>query len=1079
MLVTVRNRRGIISAVEDFSTQSGEVSQLVHIEYMDSDGPAEDAVLWEREPVATLVEPRSLPRVDADAPMQPFDFAAVQHAARWLALSPFLPDQRGSALAPAPMASPLFGAIKIEDFQLVPLVRALKMPRVSILLADDVGLGKSVEAGLILNELIMRRRIRRVLVLCPAWLRYQWRKEMKTKFSLTFDIVDHTETHALRKRLGLDANPWRIYPRLICSYHYLKQPDILEEFRSVCQSQRAGTATLPWDLLIVDEAHNCMPSNVGEDSDVSRMLTEVARYFEHKIFLTATPHNGYSQCFTGLLEQLDPVRFTKKNDLTRAEQDRVQEIVIRRLKKEIIETDEALNRPARFANRHINPALPLYFDEGERNLSRAFENFRIAVKDLFSRGRKAEQMAGFFAVEVLNKRLLSCPYAFADSWYRLKEGLAQDEEATEKDVRAAERSLREDTDDDAEAESRQRHAARITGAWLRKLRDSLATFIKAIDDRLHHVGLVPDNNGNLPNPTDDARLDRLLDLIEQKLRQGKTWRADERLIVFTEYKTTLDYLDRRLRDKFPDEPRDRVLLLYGGSETDKLDREEIMRAFNDADHPVRILIGTDAASEGINLQETARYVLHYDIPWNPSRLDQRNGRLDRHGQARDVHVFHFSSEDDADLTFLSKVVRKVEQIRTDLGSLSELFDAAFERRFRDRQATDIVDQMLEEDIKKRKRRRKADLPKTEVSGAEEQRALEAFIREIDFSPEAFRSTLEVGLGLNLGGFHFDGPDTGGRFRLLGVPDHWKRLVDSELRLPTKSDSLGPLPNLVFDSKHFIHERDGRVVFRPAKDTVLLHLGHPIVRQALLRLSRARFPGTEEAQTCSRWIARYGEAPLGAEALLLITVEELAVNELREPFHHWVRTLRFPIQGGRLGTPLAHIPAADDRSESAIPSPEDIGRARDLWSEVWRDVETALAQRAVEITSQIREQLARDLENETRNQQSLFADRRRELAKELQKQERDIQKRFDEALEEAAQLDLLTGVQRLDTSADAIRDELERHRRHHQEMKEFLEREERRVLQELLPKRFALHASAQVFPVTVEICLPVPTTGGGR
>lgn len=1077
MLVTVRNRRGIISAVEDHATLPGDVSRLVHIEYMDGDGPPEDVLLWEHEPATKLVEPRSLPRVDVEPPMLVPDFSALQRAARWLALSPYSHAAPGSASETPPVASPLFGAIKIEDFQLVPLVRALRMPRVSILLADDVGLGKSIEAGLILNELIMRRRIRRVLVLCPAWLRYQWRKEMKSKFSLTFDIVDRTETHALRKRLGLDANPWRTYPRVVCSYHYLKQPDILEEFLSVCHNRRKDDPVLPWDLLIVDEAHNCMPSNLGEDSDISRMLTEVARHFEHKIFLTATPHNGYSQCFTGLLEQLDSVRFTKKDTLTSAEQDRVEEIVIRRLKKEIIATDESLDRPARFSNRHIAPTLPLYFGPAEQALSQAFENFRSALKTLFAGARRGEQTAGHFALEVLNKRLLSCPYAFADSWHRLKEGLARDEEATEKDVRAAERALKEDSDDDAETESRQHHAARITGAWLRKLQQNLTTYINAIDDRLKQLELIPDDKGNLPNPADDARFDRLLDLIDQKLRQGKGWSPDERLIVFTEYKTTLDYLDRRLRKEFPDDPRERFLLLYGGSETDELDREEIKGAFNDPDHPVRILIGTDAASEGINLQETARYVLHYDIPWNPSRLDQRNGRLDRHGQSRDVHVFHFSSEDDADLKFLSRVVYKVDKIREDLGSLSELFDHAFEERFRERKPLDLVDKALDNRISKKKSRRKVELPKTEVSGVEEQRALESFIREIDFSPEAFRSTLEAGLGINLGGFQFDGPDSLGRYRLPGVPDHWQRLINTELRLQVRNKDLGPLPNLVFDPKHFLIERNGRVVFRPAKDTILLHLGHPLVRQALLRLSKARFPGTDESQTCSRWIVSHGKIPAGADALLLVTVEELAVNELRESFHHWVRALRLPIQGGRLGEPLQHVPATEDRAEGSPAASEAVTGARDLWADVWQDVEAALERHAAELTAQIGEQLKRDLAGETKSQKSLFADRARELEKELQKGEKDIEKRFSDDVQEFEQLELLEAVQKLDRSARGVQAELERHRAHHQAMKEFLDHEERRVLEELLPRRFALRGSVQVFPVTVEIRLPVPE--GGR
>jgi SNF2 family DNA or RNA helicase len=166
--------------------------------------------------------------------MEPREFDALVRAARWAALAPFMhPD--GSGLAPdAPISAPFFGAVQVDDFQLVPLLKALEMPRVSLLLADDVGLGKTIEAGLILTELLIRRRVRRVLILTPASLTQPWQREMKTKFSLNFDLIDRAETHAVQRRLGLDANPWRTFPRIIASYYYLRQPDILQQFLATC-----------------------------------------------------------------------------------------------------------------------------------------------------------------------------------------------------------------------------------------------------------------------------------------------------------------------------------------------------------------------------------------------------------------------------------------------------------------------------------------------------------------------------------------------------------------------------------------------------------------------------------------------------------------------------------------------------------------------------------------------------------------------------------------------------------------------------------------------------------------------------
>jgi len=189
MLATVRNRRALIASVEPFDGGLAGQLHLVTLEYTDPDGIPEETVIWEREISPSLLEPTALPQVATELPMLPADFDALQRSTRWTALSPFLSPNRVLRDWNTPIASPFFGAVQVEDFQLVPLLKALRMPRISLLLADDVGLGKTVEAGLILTELLLRRRIRRVLILCPAALRKQWQQEMKTKFSLSFDFL--------------------------------------------------------------------------------------------------------------------------------------------------------------------------------------------------------------------------------------------------------------------------------------------------------------------------------------------------------------------------------------------------------------------------------------------------------------------------------------------------------------------------------------------------------------------------------------------------------------------------------------------------------------------------------------------------------------------------------------------------------------------------------------------------------------------------------------------------------------------------------------------------------------------------
>ena len=331
MLATVRNRRGVVAAVEPFDGETGRL-HLVHLEYTDDHAPAEERLLWELEPSRHLLEPNALPDpAHAGGPMPADDFDALLRAARWTALSPYLdPGDNDGRTRREPIASPFHGGVRIESYQLVPLLKALRMPRVNLLIADDVGLGKTVEAGLILTELLLRRRIQRVLVLTPASLRQQWREELWEKFALRFEVVDRQGTERLRRGLGMDATPWRSFSRIVASYHYLRQPDVLEQFLAACRTPE-GSPHLPWDLLIVDECHNLMPSPFGEDSELCRMLRLVAPQFEHRLFLSATPHNGHTRSFTGLLEMLDPVRFSRTSEMGPAMRGRIEDVVVRRL----------------------------------------------------------------------------------------------------------------------------------------------------------------------------------------------------------------------------------------------------------------------------------------------------------------------------------------------------------------------------------------------------------------------------------------------------------------------------------------------------------------------------------------------------------------------------------------------------------------------------------------------------------------------------------------------------------------------------------------------------------------------------
>ena len=317
---------------------------------------------------------------------------------------------------------------------------------------------------------------------------------------------------------------------------------------------------------------------------------------------------------------------------------------------------------------------------------------------------------------------------------------------------------------------------------------------------------------------------------------------------------------------------------------DEAERDAVKQAFNDPQQPVRVLLGTDAAA-GLNLQRTARYLLHL-TPWNPSSWSKRNGRLDRHGQARDVQVFHFISDQDQDLRFLAHVIRKADEIREDLGSVNELFDEAAHRRLVDGESAASVQADLDARIG-RARGRAAVPADTSVQAVNEEASaageLEALAAELDLDEASLRDTLEAALAMRAGRPQLAAGNEEGTWRLLdpGLPG-WSEVVDESLRRRTGRDARGPVSRLAFEATPFRSDGE-RLIFNPRPDVALLHLSHPMLERALSGLTRRRPGGGEEV---SRWVVRVGDVPPGAHALVLLTVEELAVNELRETFHHW-------------------------------------------------------------------------------------------------------------------------------------------------------------------------------------------------
>ena len=225
--------------------------------------------------------------------------------------------------------APFRAGIRLDSYQLLPLAKALDLPRVNLLIADDVGLGKTVEAGLIVRELLLRRRIEMIVVAAPASMLLQWQDELAQKFGLDFTIVDREHLLGTRRTRGFSANPWGVGSRFIVSHSVLSDETYMGGLRGLLSPFRPGS------MLILDEAHHAAPSSGtawAVESQLTKSVREIAGLFEHRLLLSATPHNGHSNSFATLLEILDPQRFTRGIDVEAKE---LEPVMVRRLKEDL------------------------------------------------------------------------------------------------------------------------------------------------------------------------------------------------------------------------------------------------------------------------------------------------------------------------------------------------------------------------------------------------------------------------------------------------------------------------------------------------------------------------------------------------------------------------------------------------------------------------------------------------------------------------------------------------------------------------------------------------------------------------
>jgi len=596
---------------------------------------------------------------------QPRQFSAYLNTLRWNCVT---------ATDAELFQAPYRAGIDVKAYQLEPLRKALQMPRVGLFIADDVGLGKTIEAGLILREMLLRQRIRRVVISCPPSVLRQWQEEMASRFGLAFTVMDRAYVAKVRQERGYGTNPWSTGSRFLISHALLRNSDYAAPLIDWLEQGKGSDDQAPLQsLLILDEAHNAAPASnslrYAIDSGLTRSLRDLAPRFEHRIFLSATPHNGHSNSFTALLELLDPARFTRGVPFDQSDLDAV---LVRRLKDDLRRIGEEF--PERIVAPLRIPKGSLAADTPELALSRLLQQYRKQrERRLLAEGASKRQLnADRLVITNLQKRLLSSVEAFARTLAVHQRTLAEKQqqqrnaqlELLQGGVSADSELAELDDDEVLNLEEAQTRSA---------LRQTLAAD-QNDQALLDEMAAIAAAHRSRPDPR--------IALLERWLRQNLCpglgtedlqWQPT-RLLIFTDYVDTKRYLERQLRQLLGErEAERRVASFSGGLSEDN--RERLKAQFNaDPDQePLRILIATDAAREGVNLQNHCKHLIHFDIPWNPSKLEQRNGRIDRKlQQAPQVWCHYFLLEDRPEDRVMEVLVRKTEVIRQELGSLSPL-----------------------------------------------------------------------------------------------------------------------------------------------------------------------------------------------------------------------------------------------------------------------------------------------------------------------------------------------------------------------------------------------------------------------
>lgn len=528
-------------------------------------------------------------------------------------------------------------------------------------LADDPGAGKTIMTGLFIKELIARGDLKRCLIVSPGSLAEQWQDELYSKFHLRFEILTND-----RMESAVSGNVFTEVDRCICRLDKLARNEELQEKLKVSE----------WDLIVCDEAHKMSATIWGGEVkytkrfQLGRLLSNITRNF---LLLTATPHNGKEDDFHLFLSLVDPDRFEGTHGNSQQAVD-VSDVMRRLVKEELLKFDGKPLFPERIAytvNYDLSPQ--------EAQLYQAVTEY---VQEEFNRAdnlNNERKTTVGFALTILQRRLASSPEAIYQSLHRRIERLEHrlaEEKMGKRAIEYRNADWDDIDDDDLPPDEQEKMEEKVVdhasaSATIAELEAEICT-LKHLEKTANDVRV--------------SGVDRKWDELSRLLQDNSAMFGEdgqrEKLIIFTEHKDTLNYLTGKIRSLFGDP--ESVVTIHGGMLRDE--RRKVEQLFKQ-DVGVRVLIATDAAGEGINLQR-AHLMINYDLPWNPNRLEQRFGRIHRIGQTEVCHLWNLVANETREGFVFQRLFAKLEEEREALGG--KVFDILGKMSFDNKSLRDLL-----------------------------------------------------------------------------------------------------------------------------------------------------------------------------------------------------------------------------------------------------------------------------------------------------------------------------------------------------------------------------------------------------